>query len=142
LQEPSPIHPRITGCLVGVPQRGGRNVEIVSRRPIRNVFAVRRRQYSQRQTDVAVGIIAVGPSRHALNHKLRVGNIALGSSKETPMAVPTGLNHVAMSVPSGTLTDGFRAELLELYGRLFDWSEIESLRLPDRLTISWDGTAT
>jgi hypothetical protein len=52
------------------------------------------------------------------------------------MAVPTGLNHVAMSVPSGTLTDEFRNELLELYGRLFDWREIESLRLPDRLTIS------
>ena len=52
------------------------------------------------------------------------------------MAFPTGLNHVAMSVPSGTHTDGFRTELLELYGRLFDWSEIESLRLPDRLTIS------
>jgi hypothetical protein len=41
-----------------------------------------------------------------------------------------------MSVPLGTLTDGYRSELLGLYGRLFDWSEIESLRLPDRLTIS------
>ena len=52
------------------------------------------------------------------------------------MPVPTGLNHVAMSVPSGTLTDGFRTELLEFYGRLFGWREIESLRLPDRLSIS------
>jgi hypothetical protein len=51
------------------------------------------------------------------------------------MAVPTGLNHVAMSVPSGTLTDEWRAELLEFYGALLGWREIESLRLPDRLTI-------
>ncbi|MCJ7781267.1 MAG: VOC family protein [Acidimicrobiia bacterium] len=52
------------------------------------------------------------------------------------MAVPTGLNHVAMSVPPGTLTDEWRAELLEFYGALLGWREIESLRLPDRLTIS------
>ncbi len=52
------------------------------------------------------------------------------------MAVPTGLNHVAMSVLPGTLTDEWRAELLEFYGVLLGWREIESLRLPDRLTIS------
>ena len=52
------------------------------------------------------------------------------------MAEPTGLNHVAMSVPSGTLSDGYHAELLEFYGGLFGWREIESLRLPDRLTIA------
>ena len=52
------------------------------------------------------------------------------------MVEPTGLNHVAMSVPSGTLADGYRAELLEFYGGMFDWSEIDSLRLPDRLTVS------
>jgi hypothetical protein len=40
-----------------------------------------------------------------------------------------------MSVASGTLTDEWRAELLEFYGALFGWREIESLRLPDRLTI-------
>lgn len=51
------------------------------------------------------------------------------------MALRTGLNHVAMSVAFGTLTDEWRAELLEFYGALFGWSEIESLRLPDRLTI-------
>jgi hypothetical protein len=51
------------------------------------------------------------------------------------LAAPTGLNHVAMRVPSGTLTDDYRAELLEFYGGLFGWREIESLRLPDRLTI-------
>ena len=52
------------------------------------------------------------------------------------MAVPTGLNHVAMSVLPGTLTDEWRAELLEFYSALLGWREIESLRLPDRLTIS------
>ena len=52
------------------------------------------------------------------------------------MAVPTGLNHVAMSVAAGTLTTDWRAELLEFYGAVLGWSEIESLSLPDRLTIS------
>ena len=52
------------------------------------------------------------------------------------MAVPTGLSHVAMSVPAGTLTDDYRTELLEFYGPLLGWREMESLRRPDRLTIS------
>ena len=52
------------------------------------------------------------------------------------MAIPIGLSHVAMSVPAGTLTDDYRTELLEFYGHLFGWREIESLRRPDRLTIS------
>ena len=52
------------------------------------------------------------------------------------MAVPAGISHVAMSVPEGTLTDGFRAELIGFYGRLLGWEEIESLRRPDRLTLS------
>lgn len=51
------------------------------------------------------------------------------------MAVPAGLSHVAMSVPRGTLTDEWRAELLDFYGALLGWREIESLRLPDRITI-------
>ena len=46
------------------------------------------------------------------------------------------LTHVAMSVPEGTLTDAYRAQLLEFYGQILDWREIESLRLPDRLTIA------
>jgi hypothetical protein len=52
------------------------------------------------------------------------------------MPSSSGLTHVAMSVPDGTLTDGFRARLLEFYGRLLGWREIESLRLPDRLTVA------
>lgn len=40
-----------------------------------------------------------------------------------------------MSVPVGTLTDEYRGALLEFYGELFGWREIEALRLPDRLTI-------
>jgi hypothetical protein len=46
------------------------------------------------------------------------------------------LSHVAMSVPAGTLTDEFRARVLDFYGRVFGWQEMESLRLPDRLTIA------
>jgi hypothetical protein len=48
----------------------------------------------------------------------------------------TGLTHVAMSVPEGTLTDAYRVRLLEFYGRVLGWREIEALRRPDRLTIS------
>jgi hypothetical protein len=47
-----------------------------------------------------------------------------------------GLSHVAMSVPVGTLTDSFRADVLSFYGEHFGWTEIESLRLPDRLTMA------
>jgi hypothetical protein len=39
-------------------------------------------------------------------------------------------------VPEGTLTDDYRARLLEFYGRLLGWSEMESLRRPDRLTVA------
>jgi hypothetical protein len=52
------------------------------------------------------------------------------------MSVSSGLSHVAMSVPMGTLTDEYRAKLLDFYGRMLGWREIESLRLPDRLTIA------
>jgi hypothetical protein len=41
-----------------------------------------------------------------------------------------------MSVPPGTLTDEWRARVLDFYGELFGWHEIDSLRLPDRLTIA------
>jgi hypothetical protein len=41
-----------------------------------------------------------------------------------------------MSVPPGTLTDEYRAEVSAFYGALFGWREIEALRLPDRMTIS------
>ena len=47
-----------------------------------------------------------------------------------------GFSHIAMSVAPGTLTDAYRAELLDFYGSHFGWKEIESLRLPDRLTLS------
>lgn len=49
------------------------------------------------------------------------------------MTVSSGLSHIAMSVPAGTLTDEYRTELLDFYGRHFGWREVESLRLPDRL---------
>jgi hypothetical protein len=41
-----------------------------------------------------------------------------------------------MSVPAGTLTDEFRAQVLDFYGSTFGWTEIEALRLPDRMTIA------
>jgi hypothetical protein len=55
------------------------------------------------------------------------------------MPVPTGLNHIAMSVPPGTLCDEYRHELLRFYGSQLGWREIEALRLPDRLTLSVGG---
>ena len=55
------------------------------------------------------------------------------------MPVSSGLSHIAMSVPAGTLTDEYRTELLDFYGRHFGWREVESLRLPDRLTMSVGG---
>jgi hypothetical protein len=47
-----------------------------------------------------------------------------------------GLTHIAMSVAEGTLTQDFRASLVDFYARHFGWIEIESLRLPDRMTLA------
>ena len=41
-----------------------------------------------------------------------------------------------MSVPPGTLTDEWRGQVLDFYGRLFGWQEMDELRRPDRLTIA------
>ena len=57
------------------------------------------------------------------------------------MAGSSGLTHVAMSVPPGTLTDDFRARVLAFYGRLLGWREMEALRRPDRLTIMVGSTS-
>ena len=57
------------------------------------------------------------------------------------MPLSSGLSHVAMSVPAGTLTDDFRTRLLEFYGRRLGWREMEALRRPDRLTVAV-GTAS
>ena len=46
------------------------------------------------------------------------------------------LTHVAMSVPEGTLTDAYRSRLVDFYGRILGWREMESLRLPNRLTVA------
>ncbi len=46
------------------------------------------------------------------------------------------LTHVAMSVAVGTLTPGFRNDLLDFYSRLFGWQELPSLSTSDRLTIA------
>jgi hypothetical protein len=52
------------------------------------------------------------------------------------MAKAQALSHVAMSVPSETLTDEWRRAVLDFYGELFGWKEMDELRLPDRLTIA------
>ena len=52
------------------------------------------------------------------------------------MPSSAGLTHVAMSVPDGTLTDAYRTRLLDFYGRVLDWGEMEALRRPDRLTVA------
>ena len=46
------------------------------------------------------------------------------------------LTHIAMSVPPGTLTEAWRAEVLSFYGHHFGWSEMDELRRDDRLTIA------
>jgi hypothetical protein len=55
------------------------------------------------------------------------------------VALTKRLNHVAMSVPEGTLTGEWRNEVLGFYGELFGWREIDELRLADRLTIGVGG---
>ena len=55
------------------------------------------------------------------------------------MPVSDGLSHLAMSVPAGTLTEAFRAEVVAFYGRHFGWRDVESLRRPDRMTLSVGG---
>ncbi len=52
------------------------------------------------------------------------------------MARSQALTHVAMSVPPETMTDEWRTRVLDFYGELFGWKELDSLRLPDRMTIA------
>jgi catechol-2,3-dioxygenase len=47
----------------------------------------------------------------------------------------SAITHVAMSVPAGTLTDAYRAEVLAFYGEVFGWREMDKFRRDDRLTI-------
>jgi len=46
------------------------------------------------------------------------------------------LSHVAMSVPPEAFTDEWRKQVLDFYGEVFGWEELDSLRLPDRMTIA------
>jgi hypothetical protein len=52
------------------------------------------------------------------------------------MTHSAGLTHVAMSLPEGTLTDAYRTQVVEFYGRILGWREMDSLRRPDRMTIA------
>jgi catechol 2,3-dioxygenase-like lactoylglutathione lyase family enzyme len=50
-----------------------------------------------------------------------------------------GLNHVAMSVPRGALTDDHVDEICDFYGRHLGWQVIKAYRQPDRLTLAVGG---
>ncbi len=41
-----------------------------------------------------------------------------------------------MSVAVGTLTPGFRADVLDFYSKLFGWQELSNVSTSDRLTIA------
>ena len=55
------------------------------------------------------------------------------------MPVTKGLSHIAISVPTGTLTPEWRSAFLELYGGVFGWTEIDNGARPDRLTVATGG---
>lgn len=57
------------------------------------------------------------------------------------MSMSSGLTHVAMSVPPGTLTHQYRAQLLEFYGGMLGWHEMEAQRRSDRLTVAVGATS-
>ena len=63
LQEAAPVHAGLARRVVGVRERGARDVAIVSRRRIRDVLAVGRGHDAEREPDVAVGIVVVLPHR-------------------------------------------------------------------------------
>jgi hypothetical protein len=46
------------------------------------------------------------------------------------------ISHVAMSVPTGTLTDAYCDAVLAFYGDVFGWREMKKFRNHDRLTIA------
>ena len=52
------------------------------------------------------------------------------------MAPSQALSHVAMSVHPDAFTDEWREQVLTFYGEVFGWKEMDSLRLPDRMTIA------
>jgi hypothetical protein len=50
-----------------------------------------------------------------------------------------GLNHVAMSVARGTLTEDHVAAICDFYGHHLGWQVIEAFKQPDRLTLAVGG---
>jgi hypothetical protein len=50
-----------------------------------------------------------------------------------------GLNHIAMSVPRGALTDDHVDEICSFYGGHLGWQVIEAYRQADRLTLAVGG---
>ncbi len=53
--------------------------------------------------------------------------------------MPVGLNHIAMSLPRGTLSELYRTEVVRFYSEFLGWREIDELRLEDRITLSSGG---
>ncbi len=54
-------------------------------------------------------------------------------------AITTGLTHLAVSVPTGTLTPAWRRDFLDFYGSVLGWTEIENAPRPDRFTVAIGG---
>ena len=52
------------------------------------------------------------------------------------MAVTQGLTHIAVSVPTGTLTAAWRSDFDDLYGKVFGWTEIDNGDRPGRFTVA------
>jgi hypothetical protein len=56
------------------------------------------------------------------------------------MPATRGLNHIAVSVPPGTLTPAWRAAFLDLYGAVLGWTEIDNGPRTDRFTVATGGS--
>src|SRR5262245_37053056 len=75
------------------------------------------------------------PTPTSASGATRHGRRARGSD----MPKSKGLNHIAMSVPRGSLTDDHVAEIADSYGRHLGWKVIEAYRQSDRLTLAAGG---
>ena len=56
------------------------------------------------------------------------------------MQITMGLSHLAVSVPSGTLTPDWRSAFFDFYGAIFGWTEIKKVARADRLTVAIGGS--
>jgi hypothetical protein len=63
----------------------------------------------------------------------------MGRREGDAMPKSGGLNHIAMSVPRGALTDDYVDEICRFYGGHLGWQVIEAYRQADRLTFAVGG---